>query len=171
MSLQLQGSVPQTETIITYGYNDDFEKVAKTEMRQAAVPGIYAMLNASPGLVQYLRRQAIINDSGAIARNVFPLYQLYVSPAAQSVRISTAVAPLPRAQPVTDGNIVGVDVAFRRLEEQLPSLKQYLWPLEALEVRGKNDKGHLRFKASLRLTNKQKNALLELAEQYGKGKF
>lgn len=136
--LEVKGTVLQKDSIITYGYNDNFEKIAQVELRETAVPQIQAMLRADgSGLYRYLAGQGLIHaDSGIVNRAVFPLYQLYVWKTATGLQLGTGKTP-PANKQVTDRVCSGLEVDFDQLlrQQQIPMAGKYLQPLKSLSVK------------------------------------
>lgn len=64
--------VIQKDTIITYDYNDDFERVEKRTIQEARVPEIYLALEASPHLANYIPKQVYYKfQSGTTADRLY----------------------------------------------------------------------------------------------------
>lgn len=169
--LEVGGTVMQQDSVITYGYNDDFEKVQKVEVRETPVPQIVAFVKADGELYNYLHRQGIFNaDSGIVNRSVFPLYQLYVSKKPEAIRVSTLKVSASETGIVTDPAFAGLEIDFDKLvkEHRLPVAGKYLQPLKSMSVKAtavKSDQATINL--SLHFDNARTNAavlLLRLAE-------
>jgi hypothetical protein len=64
--------IVQRDTIITYDYNDDFERVEKRSIREERVPEIYLALEASPHLANYIPKQVYYKfQSGTTADRLY----------------------------------------------------------------------------------------------------
>jgi len=64
--------INQRDTIITYDYNDDFERVEKRSIREERVPEIYLALEASPHLANYIPKQVYYKfQSGTTADRLY----------------------------------------------------------------------------------------------------
>lgn len=62
----------QRDTIITYDYNDDFERVERRSIREERVPEIYLALEASPHLANYIPKQIYYKfQSGTTADRLY----------------------------------------------------------------------------------------------------
>ncbi|WP_028297544.1 hypothetical protein [Olivibacter sitiensis] len=49
----------QQDTVITYGYDDNFEKTEQKEIRNTKVPEFYVRMKASPHLANYIPKQVV----------------------------------------------------------------------------------------------------------------
>lgn len=160
----------QKDSVITYDYNDDFEKVATVSIVEKSVPGMVLEADADgTGLYHYLVRQHIIKeDSSMINRQVFPLYQAYATSSATRLQLSTARAAI--SAPQTQSNdFFGLYINFARLQQQpeLAALRRLLAPFDNMEARA-YPRGNNRcvLKGKLTFKEKNKNALLQLLDNF-----
>jgi len=87
--LELTDPVIQTDTLITYEYNDDFEKEEIITPRTVKVPGISSVINSNAqNLLSHLNREGIING-GVLNKQLFPLYQVYAKSSKSDMMFST----------------------------------------------------------------------------------
>ncbi|MBS9461363.1 hypothetical protein KIM67_03000 [Flagellimonas sp. 389] len=78
LSFCIAGRTAQNDTIVTYGYDDNFEKIAQKTIEQKEVPQLYLNLGSSQGSVkEYLLGAGALSNSDVF--KPFPLYQLRVS--------------------------------------------------------------------------------------------
>ena len=76
VEIEVAGTELQRDTIITYEYDDDFEKVEVLSFQEKKVPGINIQLNGNAENVHdLLKRKLIINDN-KVNSKLFPLYSL-----------------------------------------------------------------------------------------------
>ncbi|WP_118974183.1 hypothetical protein [Taibaiella koreensis] len=87
----------QKDSVISYDYNDDFEKVATVSVKESRVPGLRLQLLADAPLYTYLQRIGILSrDSNTVRHKLFPLYKVHTGTAPGTLWASTATeAPLP----------------------------------------------------------------------------
>ena len=87
-SLAIAGRVTQNDTIVTYEYNDNFEKVAQKSLEEKEVPGIYLGLGIKKeGLKNHFSETGALSTNGIF--EPFPLYQLHVEESTSQINFST----------------------------------------------------------------------------------
>ncbi|PTT03115.1 hypothetical protein DBR11_03275 [Pedobacter sp. HMWF019] len=87
--LVLHKSIKQTDTLITYAYNDDFEKTEQKELKEIRVPDMRMTFSAkTDGLLNYLKKQKAI-EGERLNKSLFPLYQVFDKSNDQIVQLST----------------------------------------------------------------------------------
>ena len=87
-SLAIAGRVTQNDTIVTYEYNDNFEKVAQKSLEEKEVPGIYLGLGIKKeGLKNHFSETGALSTNGIF--EPFPLYQLQVEESPSQINFST----------------------------------------------------------------------------------
>lgn len=167
--LAITKPVVQRDTVVTYEYNDDFEKVPSTTIQENSVPGLNAVIDCdATGLYAYLQRQGIINtDSNQVSKKIFPLYQVYAFPGEKYLALSTAKQPGEQREEETSADFFGLDINFAAMSKQpeFDFLKQYIERLDKLQARASKAKdGKIDLNAILWLNNKDINALWVLLE-------
>ena len=131
--------VLQRDSVITYDYNDDFEKVATTTIKEKKVPGISFMISADAhSLYQYLLRANIMDKEHSIVkRSLFPLYQLNTAERYGHLDVST-IKETPAQKPtITSPHFFGLYINFERLmlQDDLILFHKYIKPYRLLEAR------------------------------------
>jgi len=87
--LVLNKSIKQTDTLITYTYNDDFEKTEQKVLKEIIVPDMRMTLTTKTGgLLDYLKRQKAI-EGEKLNKSLFPLYQVFDKSNDQVLQLST----------------------------------------------------------------------------------
>lgn len=165
LELTISRPVIQRDSVVTYDYNDDFEKVATVSIRESQVPGIQLLCRCNNRLSSYLERRHIIDpDSGVINRNVFPLYQLQVAGTDSSMQIGTTkeTATTPRMKSDAFFSLV-LQVDQLLQQQDFKPLMPYLKTIQRVESTGAKAGSNLMFKASLTFKDKHKHSLLQLA--------
>lgn len=88
ISMAIKGRVLQTDTVITYAYNDNFEKVPQKTATQNQVPRVHIRAQTrAKGVLAYLDRTQTLTAEQIFTP--FPLYQLQVREYEGHVDIST----------------------------------------------------------------------------------
>ncbi|RNL54039.1 hypothetical protein [Pedobacter jejuensis] len=164
-------STQQTDSVITYEYNDDFEKVEKVTMQKRDVPNILLSIDADAnGLKKYLSQQNIINtDSGLVNKAIFPLYKVFIGGDDKQLVFATKKTESINTKKIATDNFASLMVDFTKLNKQIniPVFSSYTKNLTRLNANGKftgNDK--IKVDGKLELVNKNINALYQLLKNF-----
>jgi len=76
MQIEIGGEVVQHDTIVTYEYDDDFEKVEVQTLQEKKVPGINLTIQGDPYHFRRLLEKEEILIGNKLNREIFPLYEL-----------------------------------------------------------------------------------------------
>lgn len=165
LELTISKPVIQRDSVVTYDYNDDFEKVATVSIRENQVPGIQLLCSCNNRLSSYLERRHIIDpDSGVINRDVFPLYQLLVAGTDSSVQIGTTKETVTAPRMKSDAFFSLVLHVDQLLQQQdFKPLVPYLKTIQRLEATAKKAGTSLVFKTTLTFKDRNKHSLLQVA--------
>jgi hypothetical protein len=171
VSLRMGTSQVQKDSVITYEYNDDFEKVATVSIVEKTVPGI--LLEADAGgnnLYRYLSRQHIIRaESGIVNHQVFPLYQAYATPSSRKLQLSTSKSAAAAPPVTTSGDFFGLNIDFVRLQQlpELATIRRWVSSFDKLQARARQTgPDHCTLKAKLVFKNQEANALFQLWDSF-----
>lgn len=165
--LAITKPVMQRDSVVTYEYNDDFEKVATVTVKETAIPGLSATIYTNGNAIaDYLQRQgAITTDRTSVSRQFFPLYKLYTSATDNTLILSTLKATDSNSSMMQESSFFGLDANIAQLlvQPEFAVLKPYGKLLSAIKVRANSkDKNIIKGSASIHFLNKEKNALLQL---------
>jgi len=134
-------STLQTDSVITYEYNDDFEKVEKVSLIKRKIPSISVNIGSKGnGLKNYLTRQGLINsDSNTVNKNAFPLFKVFVNSNQENLNFSTLKKQNILTSKVASTDFLYLNVDLIKLGQQLetPFMTSYFKTLKSLEVKGK----------------------------------
>lgn len=166
MDFEWTGTTHQLDSIITYEYNDDFEKVEKITLQKREIPNLVMSIDATAGLQNYLSRQNVINlDSGTINKSVFPLYKLFVSEADKKLILSTKKAADLNSNFISSNIFFGLNINFKPLNKQasFPFFKPYFKSFKHLNVVGKaTSNNKIRIEGTLTFVNENINTLYQI---------
>jgi len=167
MDFEWVNSTQQTDSIITYEYNDDFEKVEKVSLQKSNVPQFSIQINANAdGLKNYLYKQNIINlDSGWVNKTTFPLYKVFVNGTKDNLNFSTQKNKMTDNNTVFSEAFFYLNVNFLKLNKQIniPIITNYLKPFNRLEIKGKSlGNNTIKVDGKLELNNKDINSLYQI---------
>lgn len=160
---EISGKTSQIDSIITYTYNDDFEKVETLTAVKKDVPEININLNAnSKEFVRYLNRISAVKDN-MINKNLFPLYQFQIDTLSQQILLSTNLQNSITKKPFNNSAVFGLLVDFDKLKKQnlFPVIKPYINHLETLKITGKEKDSIIKVEGRLLVKNKNINALVQ----------
>ncbi|KIA93356.1 hypothetical protein OC25_13035 [Pedobacter kyungheensis] len=171
LGLEWTNSVTQTDSIITYEYNDNFEKVEKISLQKREIPDFVIRINAdTKGLMHYLDHQNILNaDSGTVNKTIFPLFKVFAKHTDQQLVLSSKKDLKPKTSYTKSADFFTLNINFQKLNKQLnlPLINPYLKNLAQLNVKGKADKsGKINIRGALRMTNKDINSLYLLLSSF-----
>ena len=157
------------DSIITYDYNDDFEKVDKITIQKSNIPD--AKLNittAGVGLMNYLGKQHTIDLSNkTLNKAIFPLYKIHVKETKNNLIFSTGDTNPINEKFLPTVDFFSLEVDFLKLNKQINAslITQYLKNLKALKINGSLIKGNkIETKGTLNLINENINSLYQLVK-------
>lgn len=166
IELAVCGSVIQRDTVISYAYNDDFEKVATVTIKEDSVPGIYATVHGNGRALAAQLQQChwLRRDSGIVNPAVFPLYRLYAQPQSEGLLIGTVPrAPVGNLVPTTDFFNLFINFGKLAAQKDFAILKPYTRSLKQLDASASLvPEQKVQVKARLQLQDPMRHALLQL---------
>lgn len=130
----------QRDTIISYAYNDDFEMTEKKEIREVKVPSVQLTIKAKEGMLQYLKATGFITAKMQLSKELFPLYQVFVTTSPLYLHFSTSTTPVFNTSAVeSSAYFLSLDASPTQTASalELPTaLQGYLGGLQLLRLRG-----------------------------------
>jgi hypothetical protein len=171
LDFEWTNSTSQTDSIITYEYNDDFEKVEKITLQKKEIPNFTMTITADAnGLKSYLNLQRIINlDSGTVNKSVFPLYKAFVSGNSEQFLLGTNKDLKVDTKKEGSKDFLSLDVNFKKLNTQLnvPGVNRFLKSFDRLSIKGKAVNAHqVRLNGRVTLINEDINSLYQLLKDF-----
>jgi len=158
----------QTDSIITYDYNDDFEKVEKVTLQKREIPNFVVGISSDAiGLKNYLSKQKVINpDSGVVNKSVFPLYKIFVSGDSSQLILSTGKNNKINEITESSNDFFALNINFLKLNKELnlPLLSRYTRLFKQLNLSGKAVSGKIKIEGKLDFTNDDINSLYQLVK-------
>ncbi len=137
INLQLGPNQIQKDSITTYEYDDNFEKVEKVSVTDFQVPYFQLSVKASPGLLQYLQAQQIVSKDLEFNREVFPLYQVRLQQQNDLLNFNTARTFTNQTPTVSEKFLdVKINIAKTAAQLNLPFLEAYLKNMLELKMEG-----------------------------------
>ena len=164
IAAELAKKTTQIDSVITYQYNDDFEKVATQTAIEKEVPEINVQL-ATEGskLYTYLKHVGII-DANIISKDLFPLYQFTVDSTTNGLLLSTSATRVFETKKVESSTILALTVDFKKLQDQnhFPIAHNYMDKLLSLKLNGISNKEEtIDVSGQVKLKNEDINALAQ----------
>lgn len=161
--LELGSPVSQIDTVVTYEYNDDFEKEETLTPRTVKVPGVNGLVSGNAvGLMNYLHQAGLVQRT-VVNKNVFPLYQVYTQPEGSYLAWSTAKKQVVATSKSVTPYFFYLEADLARLKVQFPLLEKYIGQASRLVIKarpGSLDKYH--FDIDLHFKRKDINAFRQL---------
>ena len=171
LDVEWTNSTQQVDSIITYDYNDDFEKVEKISLQKRNVPNfsINIAANAS-GLKHYLQQQNfIIADSNVVNKAVFPLYKLFVNNEKENLVLSTQKNKKLNFKSEQTSDFFYLNINFSKLNQQisLPFIGNQAKAFKTLEIKGKTiGTNKVKVEGELTFNNQNINSLYQLLKLF-----
>ena len=164
IAAELAKKTTQIDSVITYQYNDDFEKIATQTAIEKEVPEINVQL-ATEGskLYTYLKHVGII-DANIISKDLFPLYQFNVDSTTNGLLLSTSATRVFETKKVEPSTILALTVDFKKLQDQnhFPIAHNYMDKLLSLKLNGISNKEEtIDVSGQVKLKNEDINALAQ----------
>lgn len=165
LELEMLKTVTQKDTVVTYAYDDNFEKVEERNVEERNVPEVYLTFKNTPSLLPYLQRQKIIDEKQKVNKEIFPLFDLYASKKDGHLELSSKESNPGIIKVLESKQFLYLAIDFNKIRGQkiFSSFAKITEGFDSLIVSGK--KADLRtgeIKASIYLKNKKNNALQEL---------
>jgi hypothetical protein len=146
----------QTDTLTTYEYDDNFEKVEKQTLTEVKVPSVSLSLLMKPGIVTYLQNQEFITKEMKLNKEIFPLYNVDVSFSGGMLHFRTNDSATDKSAVFSPANAFAeADIDLRKTIASLdiPSLQGYVKNIRSLKVTGKKLNGRIIIDASIDFEN------------------
>ncbi|MBB5645462.1 hypothetical protein [Pedobacter cryoconitis] len=137
-AMEVGNSVNQSQSVISYTFNDEFEQVEQVVQKEVKVPEITLSFkgNTSP-LVHYLQKQRVIGSDNQLNKELFPLYEVYGKYDNRELQFSTN-----KARPIASATVITPYFLFAELDfdqlskhNQFTIFNSYIKDLSALKVK------------------------------------
>ena len=163
-------NVLQKDSVITYDYDDNFEKVEVVKMEEKQVPELTIRLDGDANaMAGYLKKQGFITSENRLNPEVFPPIQLMAVADSDHLTLTNSDAAMQPVSPTNTGN----DWLYSELQpgafiEYVPAsiANKYLRPVTRFRVQGstKNNKSTLH--GEILFSKKGINAFRQLAKVF-----
>ncbi|WP_158974871.1 hypothetical protein [Cellulophaga sp. L1A9] len=115
LSLAIKGTTQQTDSIVTYEYDDNFEKVETVAVQEKEAPLIYLSIASDTTLKTYFKKQGTI-ENGVL--KALPMYSFYESDTTSLLSFSTQKGAVINTMK-TGSYFFSISAEFDRLQEDL----------------------------------------------------
>jgi hypothetical protein len=169
ITVQAKKPVVQQDSVITYEYDDNFEKVAVPTVQERKVPGLAIVLQGdAPKMLQYLESVQALQGA-KLNREVSPFLDLGVfSPTAEKVVLSNSTFSNAQIQGTTY-HFAQLEIDFQQLETyQLPVFHFPLGNFDKLTVKASKKGEVIQLYGSLGFLDTEINALTQLKGLFGR---
>ena len=169
MDLEWSDVIKQKDTIITYEYNDDFEKVEIKSVQENKIPSFQVSLKSdAKKLMTYLEKEDLLDTATMLINTkAFPLFPLYVSENEQELMLGTNRQKANESKKVLNDEFMYLNVNFKKLkaEYNLPFISDGIRNLDELKVTGKSlGPDAILIKGKLRFSNQKINSFYQLGD-------
>ncbi|QNK64363.1 hypothetical protein H7F33_07740 [Pedobacter sp. PAMC26386] len=137
-ALEAGNPINQYQPMVTYEYNDEFEKVEHIEQKKVKVPELtLALKGNAPALVNYLQEQSVISPDQWLNKELFPLYEVYSKNDYGTLQLSTSKIRLLPATRSASPYFIFAEIDFDKIskQNQFPLLNGYIRDLNKLELK------------------------------------
>ncbi|MCY1524910.1 hypothetical protein D9M68_598700 [compost metagenome] len=171
-TLYVKGIVNQQESVVTYDFDDNFEKVAKVSVQEKQVPGIYLQTTLTgPESLAILQQESIIAPPDSIRKNVFPLFglQYAVRNAGQFLVSSNISGAENRPENGAGGDVylsLWCNIDQLRSLPVFTDAAAYLKPFKTLQLQGRKSGSENKYDIDLIFTDQQKYALKQVLDLF-----
>lgn len=172
-ALYIKGAVSQQEAVVTYDFDDNFEKVARTSIQEKSVPGVYLRVPMGKDALSVLPQESILLPPDSVSKSLFPLFALrYKIDSSGVVAISSNMEQIlyqPDQKAVPEpGRCLSLYCNVAQLRE-LPLFADaaaYLKPFEKLKLQGIQKDGKILYTLNLSFMNRQQYALKQVLDLF-----
>ncbi|MBL7761804.1 MAG: hypothetical protein JNL23_00125, partial [Chitinophagaceae bacterium] len=126
------------DTIVTYGYDDNFEKKEQRTVVAVQVPDIEITAKADPALLNYLQRENIATATQAINRDFFPLYKFTIKQEGPALVLNTNEKAVRNWDADTTPHFFELEINLEKLQPYLDSsaIKKYISDARYVSITG-----------------------------------
>ncbi|MBL6448633.1 hypothetical protein JMN32_20140 [Fulvivirga sp. 29W222] len=162
--LKVTGNTIQHDTIITYDYNDDFEKVEVKTVNKTKVPGVRVLIKGKANHMLDLLRKNRIAINNKLNRTILPLLDLSIIENDSSELFLTNLDSVPAPRYTNSPDFFMLHTNFQRLglQNSLFVQHKYLKNLNTLNIQASRVGKAVSIKGQLLLNNEDINALIQL---------
>lgn len=139
-TFELIKATKQSDTVIAYEYNDDFEKVEQVTVKNVMVPEIVFTLKSNGiGLANYLKSEGVLDYNNVLNKKVFPLYAAYANFNNQKFSLGTSKEIKQQALQKSEGPFyLKINFDELRKHNELKLITSYFISLKKLEIKTDN---------------------------------
>lgn len=140
LTFKLEGNTFQKDSVITYEYTDDFEKVPVVSIKEKKVPKMMFSfkIDSTNNIETLLKNKGIISENRFIKQ--MPLYQYYAKQKANEFRISTSKDFMASFQKTKiSANFFRILVLIDPLlkENHFPIINPYISSMTSIDIKAK----------------------------------
>ncbi|MBB2147737.1 hypothetical protein [Pedobacter gandavensis] len=180
-AVEIGPGITQIDSLITYEYNDDFEKVPTVQLKKVIVPHLKVSILAKTGeLTTYLRERQVILVDDQLNKEVFPLYQVFSSQQDPIWQLSTLkndpislttveneIGSSSKIALANEGNqnffFASADLKEIKVQQLFPLLNSWIAPFTHFEITAAQaGNGTARLRGNLELQRPDLNAFIQM---------
>lgn len=165
-SLEIGPGIPQVDSLITYEYNDDFEKVAAVQLKKVMVPHLKLSIKAKTrDLLNYLKTNQVLDIDNRLNKHLFPLYQVFSSQNDHIWQLSTLKNDLAKPVSVSNSDFFSAEMDLKEIKAQqlFPLVNNWIKPYTHLNITAaKLDNGTAKLTGTLKFQHESINAFIQM---------
>ena len=160
-----KGMATQTDSVVTWAYDDNFEMREEVELVERPAPDMYfSVQTKTDGLQQYLLRHAVLDSvSSEINPAFFPLFRVFWQQEGDWLTFHT-LCPQPKAGQVHDGQPLFIEADIHAIKEHtaFPAIQSFLTPFRALTVAAEEESDRTVLRGRIAMEDNTVNSLMQL---------
>lgn len=137
-AIEVGNPVNQSQSAISYTYNDEFEKVEQVVHKEVKVPEITLSLKGNTAaMVDYLQKKRVIDSDNQLNKELFPLFEVYGKYDNRALQFSTNKARPIKFAALTTAYFLFAELDFDQLrkQNQFAIFNSYIKDLSSLKVK------------------------------------
>lgn len=159
----------EKDSVVTYEYNDDFEKEETVTVTERKIPAFNVAISADVnGLKNYLSKQNLLDTlNGKINAKAFPLYQLSTSADDETFIAGTKTPTNFNSTATSSSDFMHLHLDLKKIKTEfpIPFISSYLNVLDVLDFNGKKE-NRILINGKVSFTNLEINSFYQLMKQF-----
>lgn len=173
MDIEWLKTTNKKDTVVSFEFNDDFERIEKKQVIDRKIPQLYINMDADARAVtKYLVDSNLVDlSTGRISAATIPLYQIYFNSNGDQVQFNTVNKAAFNIKKVPAEDFFHLHIDFEKLlkDASLPILTDKLLALKKLESKGRKiGTNQIKFETVVEFQNVEANSLIQLIKMYQK---
>lgn len=160
-----KGMDTQTDSVVAWSYDENFEMQEVVELVERAVPDFYLSVHAkTDSLLGYLVRHGILDSASATVNpSFFPLFPLFWQQEGEWLTLHTKNGPNRTEEAVSDVPLhVEADIQAIKQYAAIPKIQSYLAPFRSLTIAAEKQPQGTVLRGRIKMEDNTVNSLMQL---------